>query len=259
MLTRQDSVEVPIDLLFVANEGVLLTTRTKQVMIDALYDEPNPAYAAPPAEMLQAMQTGAAPFDNVDIVLLTHNHPDHYSPRLVAQFLSHSSETVFVAPVDAVEALEEVAADWPQIRERVVSLELEVGTAFDTVIDGISVAAHRTLHSGNRETPQNVMYLVELDGRTIFHEGDSDGSVDTFVALGLGDKRIDLALVHFWFPLEPNGEAIILGVLKPDHVGLFHLPLRLRADAPTTMEQVAGKYMDLFLLTSPGDRRTIPE
>jgi len=259
MSSPQDSVESPIDFLFVANEGVLVTTRTKKVMIDALYDEPNPAYAAPTAEMLEAMATGAAPFDNVDIVLVTHNHPDHYNPILAAQYLSESRQTVCLAPVDAVEALEEAAADWSLIRDRVVSLELEVGTAFDTVIAGIAVQAYRTLHSGDRETPQNVMYLVEMDGRTIFHEGDSNANVDTFTAFGLADKRIDLALVHYWFPLEPNGEAIILGVLKPDHVGLFHLPLRLWDDAPTTLGQVAGKYKDLFLLMNPGERQTIPE
>ncbi len=258
-LPPQDSVESPIDLLFVANEGVLVATRTKKVMVDALYDEPNPAYAAPTVEMLEAMATGAAPFDNVDILLVTHNHPDHYSPRLVAEFLSQSRETVFVAPVDAVEALEEVAAEWLQIRDRVVSLELEVGTAFDTVIAGIAVETYRTLHSGDRETPQNVIYLVEMDGRTIFHEGDSNANVDTFTAFGLADKRIDLALVHFWFPLEPNGEAIILGVLKPEHVGLFHLPLPLRDDAPTTIEQVSSRYKDLFLLMTSGRKKTIPE
>jgi len=258
-MAPRDSVQSQIDLLFVANEGVLLTTRSGKVAIDCMFDAPNPAYAAPPAAMLQAMTNGTAPFDDLDLILLTHDHPDHYAPELVAQALSHNREAVFVAPVDAVAALERAAPDWAGIRDRVVAVAIDVRAAFDSVINGIRVQAYRTLHSGARETPQNLVYLLEMDGRTIFHEGDSDGSVQTYEALGLAEKNIDLALVHFWLPTNQDGEAIIRGILKPRHVGLFHLPLRLRSDAPTTIAAVSGNYDDMFLLIEPGERRAIPD
>jgi L-ascorbate metabolism protein UlaG (beta-lactamase superfamily) len=255
----QDSVQSQIDLLFVANEGVLMTTSSGKVAIDCMFDAPNPAYAAPPAAMLRAMTNGTAPFDDLDLILLTHDHPDHYAPELVAQALSHNRRAVFVAPVDAVAALEPAAPDWASIRDRVVAVTIDVRAEFDSVINGIRVQAYRTLHSGARETPQNLVYLLEMDGRTIFHEGDSDGSVQTYEALGLAEKHIDLALVHFWFPTSQDGEAIILGVLKPRHVGLFHLPLRLESDAPTKIAEVARNYNDIFLLMEPGERKTIPD
>lgn len=255
----QDSVQSQIDLLFVANEGVLLTTSNRKVAIDCMFDAPNPAYAAPPAAMLQAMKMGAAPFDDLDLILLTHDHPDHYTPGLVAQALSHNRRVVFVAPVDAVEALERAAPDWTSIRDRVVAVTIDVRAQFDSVINGMRVQAYRTLHSGAAETPQNLVYLLEMDGRTIFHEGDSDGSVQTYETLGLAEKSIDLALVHFWFPTNVDGEAIIRGILKPQHVGLFHLPLRLESDAPSTIAQVAGNYNDMFLLMEPGERKMIPD
>lgn len=255
----RDSVESQIDLLLVANEGVLVATRTRKVLIDCLFDAPNPAYAAPPGAMLEAMTTGAAPFDDVDLILLTHDHPDHYASGLVAQTLSHNRHALFVAPIDAVNVLAEAAPDWAAIRDRVVAVEIDLGAAYDSVINGIRVQAFRTLHSGAAEAPQNLVYLVEMDGRTIFHEGDSDGSVQTYTALGLTEKRIDLALVHFWFPLNQDGESILRGVLRPEHIGLFHLPLRLRSDAPNTIGAVAGNYSHLFLLMDPGDRKTIPD
>jgi L-ascorbate metabolism protein UlaG (beta-lactamase superfamily) len=256
---HQDSVQSQIDLLFVANEGVLLTTSSGKVAIDCMFDAPNPAYAAPPAAMLDAMTNGVAPFDDLDLILLTHDHPDHYAPELVAQALSHNSEAVFVAPIDAVSSLERAAPDWAGIRDRVVAVEIDVRAAFDSAINGIRVQAYRTLHSGARETPQNLVYLLEMDGRTIFHEGDSDGSVQTYEALGLAEKSIDPALVHFWFPTNQDGESIIRSILKPRHVGLFHLPLQLRSDAPTTIAAVAGNYDDMFLLMEPGETKTIPD
>ena len=100
------------------------------------------------------------------------------------------------------------------------------------------------------------MYLIEMEGRTIFHEGDSDGNPATFTQLGLGETHIDLALVHFWFPTSIEAERILQEILRADHVGLFHLPLRLEADAPETLGQVMSNYEDMFLLMTPGETRT---
>jgi len=244
-------------MLFVANEGVLISTGTKKVLIDALFTDPNPEYDAPPADMLSAMGTGSAPFDSIDVALVTHNHPDHFSAPFAARFLVGNPRTVLVAPGDAIAALRDSAAVWPQVQDRVIPVSLQPGETFETTVGGVTVKAYRTLHSGGRESPENLMYLIALDGRTVFHEGDSDGSSDTFASFGLADETIDLALVHFWFPLNLEAEGIIKGILRPAHIGLFHLPIRLKEDAPGTIAAVAGQYDDIFLLATPGERRTI--
>ena len=248
--------ESSLDLLFVANEGVMVSTKSSKVLIDALFTNPHPDYAAPPVEMLEQMETGQAPFDDLDLVLVTHNHPDHFDPSSAGRLLGNNTRAVLVAPEDAVVALRDSVPDWASIDNRVISIGLEPGTTTERTIDGIKVTAYRTLHSGDRETPQNLMYLIEMDDRTIFHEGDSDGNPNTFARFGLGDKHIDLALVHFWFPTNLEAEGILRGILKPDHIGLFHLPKRLMDDAPGTIGQVAADYQDMFLLLSPGERRT---
>lgn len=37
-------------------------------------------------------------------------------------------------------------------------------------------------------------------------------------------------------------------VLKPDHIALMHLPIRLESDAPGKIDQVRKYYKDIFLL-----------
>jgi hypothetical protein len=106
----------------------------------------------------------------------------------------------------------------------------------------------RTLHSGDRDVPMNFMFLFELNDWRIFHEGDSTGKPDDYHNFGPGSAPVDLALVHFWFPLEPNCARFLLEVLKPDHVALMHLPIRLESDAPGKMDQVRKYYKDVFLL-----------
>ncbi len=89
------------------------------------------------------------------------------------------------------------------------------------------------------------------------NEGDSAGKLATFKGLGLEEENIDLALVHFWFPLHPEGEKIILEVLKPDHVGLIHLPKKLKSDAPSKIDAVKSNYKDIFLFVEPGEKKII--
>jgi L-ascorbate metabolism protein UlaG (beta-lactamase superfamily) len=253
---HEDATESRLDLLFVANEGVLVRTAAHKVLIDALFTDPPPDYAAPPAEMLQQMEGGRAPFDDINLVLVTHNHADHFDPALAARFLGSNPQAQMIAPEDAATALRDSSEQWASIADRVIPIALSPGERSQRTVAGITLTAYRTLHSGDRETPQNLMYLIEIDGHTVFHEGDSDGKPETFTGFGLGGKHIDLALVHFWFPLDADGEGILLGILKPDHVGLFHLPEQLRSDAPTTIGQVAANYGDIFLLMDPGESRT---
>jgi L-ascorbate metabolism protein UlaG (beta-lactamase superfamily) len=247
-LSGRDLRQDPLELTYVANAGVLTCSGGSKVLIDALFDKPNPEYRAPSPEVLDRIMKGAAPFDGVDLVLVTHNHPDHFDARLAVRYLESFPDAVLLAPADAVEEMRNVAADWTGIGPRVVSLDLTVGRKETKKLKGITVTAFRTLHSGDRDSPMNLMYLIELEGWRVFHEGDSPGKPDEYERLGLGGASADLALVHYWFPLEPHCARFLQEVFKPDHIALMHLPIRLEGDAPGKIDQVKTSYKDLFLL-----------
>lgn len=249
--------EFDIDVTFIANEGVLISVNNSKVLIDALFDNPNPEYEAPPKDMQENMVSGQAPFNNVELVLVTHNHPDHFSPSLAARFMESNPNAVFMAADDTVSALKEHIKEWKRVQDRIISLDLKPGEITERTVKEIEIKTFRTLHSGDRESPHNLMYLIKLNGRTIFHEGDSDGKLATFKELGLDEEKIDLALVHFWFPLHPEGARILQEVLQPEHTGLIHLPKRLVSDAPGKIAMVESNYKDLFLFIKSGENKVI--
>jgi L-ascorbate metabolism protein UlaG (beta-lactamase superfamily) len=238
----------PLRLTFIANAGVLLSSGERKVLIDALFEKPNPEYRAPSQDTLDKMMKGEAPYDGVDLVLVTHNHPDHFDASLTARYLEAVPGPVLMAPADAVAELRKAAADWAKIAPRVIPLDRRVGETTHRDLMQIPVTAFRTLHSGGRESPMNIMYLLDLDGWRVFHEGDSPGKVDEYRGFELGGEPVDLALVHFWFPLEPNCARFLQEALKPDHIALTHLSVRLESDAPGKIVQVRDKYTDIFLL-----------
>jgi len=254
---KLDTDESQIDLTFLANEGVMIAVDNNKVLIDALFDNPHPNYEAPPKDMLEGMVSGQSPFDNVELVLITHNHPDHFSPSLGALFIENNPNAVFMAAVDTVSAMKEHIKEWERVQDRIISFDLKPGEMAERTVKDIPVKIFRTLHSGDRESPHNLMYLIKMNGRTIFHEGDSDGKLATFKKLGFEKEKIDLALVHFWFPLHPEGERIIQEVLQPEHTGLIHLPKRLVSDTPGKIDMVKAKYKDLFLFLKSGEKRII--
>jgi len=238
----------PLTLTYVANMGVLLTSGATKVLIDALFDKPNPDYRAPAPETLDRIMTGAAPFDGVDLVLVTHGHPDHFDPDLALRYLEARPEPLLAAPADAVEAMRRAAADWAKIGPRVVPIDLKVGGKWTQDLKGLAVTACRTLHSGDLDAPMNLMYIVEMEGRRVWHEGDTTGKPEVFRSFGLDRTPIDLAVVHFWLPLEPNAAQFLQEDLRAAHIALAHLPIRLEGDAPAKVEMLRPHYGDLFLL-----------
>jgi len=248
VLPTHSAPSKPLELVYVANSGALIISAGHKVLIDALFDKPNPDYRAPSPEVLEKIMSGAPPFDGMDLVLVTHNHPDHFDAKLAARYMEACPQAVLAAPADATAELRKAAADWAKIEPRVVSFDLAVGKKESREIKGIPVTACRTLHSGDGESPMNLMYDFVLDGRRVFHEGDTNSRIEAVRGFGLEGRPLDLALVHYWFPLEPNFSKFLLEDLKPEHVAMTHLPVRLEGDAPAKIDMVRKPYKDIFLL-----------
>ena len=82
----------------------------------------------------------------------------------------------------------------------------------------------------------------------VWHEGDPNGRCEIFEVFGLKYARLDLAVIHFWYPLEPNCARFLQEDLKAGHIALSHLPIRLEGDAPGKIDMVRQFYQDLTLL-----------
>ena len=218
-------------LTCVANAGVLVTAGDTKILIDALFDRPNPVYRAPSQDTIDKMVNGTAPFDGVTLALVTHNHSDHFDARVALRFLESRTDATLVAPADAVAAMQGLSADWARVETRVIAIDGPAGASAVHQVKGVTVTTFRTCH-GSSETPPNVMYLVDVNGWRLFHEGDSPADVEEYRRFGLAKARIDLALVHFWFPFDFNLAAFLKDVLRPAHIALTHLPIEREGEWP---------------------------
>lgn len=109
------------------------------------------------------MFTDTEALDGVTAVLVTHEHPDHWTPETL-----RAAE----APVFTIAAVEaRIREQAPDVAERVTVVapgdRLDVGVPVEVV--GVK---HAVIHP---ELPHfdNSGYLLDVEGRTIFHPGDA--------------------------------------------------------------------------------------
>ena len=95
-----------VEITYIANEGVLISADGKQVLIDGLHREYGPEYAfLMPAER-EKIETAKAPFDKINLVLVSHRHLDHFHPESVGLHLQHNSRALLVSSQQVVEEIE---------------------------------------------------------------------------------------------------------------------------------------------------------
>jgi len=79
-----------VTVTYVANEGVLIQSGSKQVLIDALHKPYLSEYLATPQKILDTMMANRPPFEDIELLLVSHIHGDHFNDELVGEFLQLS-------------------------------------------------------------------------------------------------------------------------------------------------------------------------
>lgn len=120
--------------------------------------------------------------EKADLILVTHSHTDHCDPTKINKV--RKADTVVIAPADCVS----------KIGGNVRTLK----SGEETTVNGMTVKAidaynyKRFRSPGNPFHPKGfgVGYLVTIDGKTIYHAGDTD-----FVPEMQQFGRLDVALL----------------------------------------------------------------
>ena len=73
------SQEKKVDVTYIANAGFKFETNDKQLAIDALFKDVFHDYLAPHDSIITQIITAQKPFDKLHLLLVTHNHADHFN------------------------------------------------------------------------------------------------------------------------------------------------------------------------------------
>ena len=244
---------------YLGNEGVMIEHGTTKILFDPLFRRDYDQYELVPPDMERALLAGAAPWDDIDAVFISHYHGDHFDPGLMLSYLRTHPAIELYAPAQAVAGLRDVAGrNDDDVFGRVHSLALDYGDApVRTEMDGLLIEAVRIPHSGwpeRRTDVENIAFRVTLDGvTTVTHLGDSDADLAHFDAGHWDQRRSQLALPPYWFFRTPERRDTLIPRINADHSVGVHVPTEIAAEPSERPIELQG--IDLF--TRPGETRDI--
>ncbi len=222
------SMSVPdegVELTYLANSGFLIRSADGGVLIDGMLARPYSSYSAVPAEVRQQMLSGESPFDDVRLALVSHAHGDHFQAPWASEYLAAREDLVLGASPRVLGTLANIEGSAESLEDRLTEFDVEVGeTETFEAVDGIPVKAFRLRHSGRPgHDLENLGQVVELGGIRVLHVGDAEGSAGNYQPYDLANGKIDVALVPYWYFLNPGqadflAEHVNAGVYVAIHV-----------------------------------------
>lgn len=220
---------------YLGNEGLMVSDGDTTILFDPLYPNGFGTYQMVPEDTRSALMAGAAPYDQVDAIFVSHMHPDHFSVDEVILYLETHPNVQLYAPRQAVEWMREETEN-EALFERVTAVPLERLEAPLSYAHGaLKIDVVRIPHAGwpGRADISNLVWRVTLDdGVTVMHMGDADPNDAHFAphADHWEKTQTDAAYPPYWFFTSGDGPQILSERLNARTATGVHVPIKVPTD-----------------------------
>ncbi|WP_027184422.1 MBL fold metallo-hydrolase [Desulfovibrio inopinatus] len=216
-----------IDITLIANAGVMVEQNGTGLLVDGMHHEGGHPFSRVPQSEMASMRDSAPPFEHLDYLLFTHEHPDHFTPGYVLEYLRHRPIQGLLLP-DETGGSADYADLLGHVRKQNIphhTFGLEPGqTRHVRLAEHLHITAIGTLHMGPQyQDVRNDCFLVALNGMNILFTGDAD-HVAEYYENALHNVRLDAVFVNPIFYHNPHGQHIINTIFRPRHVIIYHMP-----------------------------------
>ncbi len=171
--------------------------------------------------------------EKADLVFITHAHPDHFSPDDLAKILTNA--TLIIAPPDILEQID-IDEDLKFVVEPNKSYEIK-GFKFQTIP---AYNNHPDKLNFHPKANNWVGYIFELNGKKVYHAGDTDFIEEM---KGLRNLNLDVAMLpiggHYTMDVEEAAEAANVITAK------ITIPMHYRRLNPENHQAVEEKFKQL--------------
>ena len=232
------SGSAPINVTYVGNTGYLVECAGRKVAIDALLGgEQSEWYDIPSDSLVALMREAQQPFDDIDVIAVTHWHHDHFTAPIVAAYLKRNSLCILLCPQQVADQLAELP-DNAAIEKQIHVIDAPVDSVTSLDLNGIGTRILTSKHGAYYETDstgqkvdrhanvQHLEFLFNIGGRVFLHVGDVGlQDMERYRLLGLGTDSIDAALVQRWGCYEKMtfGEKLVRERIRPKRIFFTHI------------------------------------
>ncbi|RMF27294.1 MAG: MBL fold metallo-hydrolase [Bacteroidetes bacterium] len=242
-----ENTAAPVQVTYICNDGILLSDGEHKVLIDGLVRWAElDGWVRPSAAQLMEVENGQGTFADIDLILITHNHPDHYNTAAVSNYLSNHPQTRLLAPP-------QVLANFAGFDSQIIDLSIQQFDRERLSVGGIDIDVlfikHFNVLGFNFCNVENFGYVVHLGGKRFLHFGDVDLSHSNLDQLNLLPDDITAAFLPTFADLvnDENRDAL-LNHVAPETIVTMHFLLSQIND---TQNQVSTTYPGALFFDTP--------
>ncbi|NIM15438.1 MAG: hypothetical protein GTO45_25970 [Candidatus Aminicenantes bacterium] len=214
--------KIPLEVTYIANEGFLVASGKQKILIDALSGTAYGLYLVTPKAIYQDLVKAKPPFDNINFMMVTHKHGDHFDSNLTENYLVNNPKVVLLCSKETALELALYGLHFSKIKQQVTAITPPSDSSAEVMVNGIPMKFIRLRHGDSH----NLGFIVNLNGMTFCHLGD--GSLEPnkqhLKKLQLNKEGIDVAFIQYYDFMNPEGRKIINEFIKPKHLVLMHIP-----------------------------------
>lgn len=252
---------------YIANEGFMLKTKHHKILVDALFSDGYGYFAYPSNETTKQILSGTAPFDSVNLCLLTHYHKDHSDSKLMQEYLSKYPSIKLVTTRPSLVFIDGEQFGFIKLKKQFCEITPETNKSISQIINNVPVKVLGLKHMSFfqegydlEEYMTNVGFYINLNGIRIFHSGDTkmDNFKDYVSANDSWKDPVDVAFVYYEL-LNDGKPALeyLVKILNPKYIVVMHVPPSLNEEWSVRIEQLKQVLPNIILFKSSLEIRDI--
>lgn len=199
--TVDSQIKDSIVVQYIANAGFLIEMNGLKVVIDGFFNNGFNRYEIPDSITQNRLTQNQPPFHDLDLILITHKHADHFNDSLIYLHLTNNKKAIMICPNQVQELMRKDSLQYSKVQNRIKIITPDTDSFIKTNIAGAELVACRLWHGKKQNQEiENNGYALTYKNKTIFHSGDATiQDFNGINGLDLVKLEIDVALLFSGF------------------------------------------------------------
>lgn len=245
-----------ISVTLIANAGLLIQGKNHGFLIDGIHHDKNQPFSVVQKEKLNQMINGSGQYKDVEYILYTHCHSDHFSEKYTKAYLGNNHVKALFIPKTYLDGHGDFKEDSSNQNTQLVNLQGGLGELITYESqDEINIMAFKSFHLGEEyKEEDHYCFLLNIGHKNILITSDADYDALTFMS-ALEDIKIHVMVVNPLFYNHKAGREIIYNLIRPKEIIIYHIPFeeddryKLRRLTKRDMDKHHGQLGKVTALT----------
>jgi L-ascorbate metabolism protein UlaG (beta-lactamase superfamily) len=204
-----------IKLTQVVNAGLLIETMGKKILIDGIHTEKTHEWSTVDEKLAEHMIYGDGKYKNIDIILYTHQHVDHFNKEKTLEYMDNNKvEKLIMSDPGDIDS---------KYKGQLVSLTSGYFEVSTIELDKFNIKYFKTRHLEEKKYGiEHYSYIINIGNKSILYIGDADFSLEELIT-PLKDYKIDILVAPF-LVVNSNSGRIFVRKVDPALLIVNHLP-----------------------------------